>query len=276
MMAKKETSNKAEITVWTPQKKLFDTDGDLFIARFEKVFDKKGIEDYDQFKINKKSYITMMPTIAQYLNYFSDNFDDDNELITAYYTLKNIIDKQKDFNESNMKAFICLLYEFLFTDEICKKISLLVDRNYLRDIDNNVKAPNKEYLESLEFNNLHVKILLRISFGMKMIIPVMSHFFSINRIKSTNDNNYIYLFFRPLFDIWIDEANLYNKLYVYIKSRVVESYSMNKIIFGQREIFGKDLYLIASDFTRRVLISDNMPKYSFGEDDNVVGLTDLS
>ena len=271
-MAKKNKNKKvSEITTWTAKKKLFEKDGDLFIARFERVFDKEGIEQYDQFKINKKSYANIMDTITDYLNYFVDKFDDDNELISAYYALKNIIDKQKDFNGDNMKAFIVLMYEILFTPEICKKIADLVTENYHDDIDNNVKTPNKEYLESLEFNNLHVMIMLRISFGMKMIIPVMCHFFSVNKIKSGNDNNFIYLFFRPLFDIWNDEANLYNKVYVYIKSRVVESYAMNKIIFGQREIFGKDLYLIASDFTRRVLISDNMPKYTFLEKGNVVG-----
>ena len=56
------------------------------------------------------------------------------------------------------------------------------------------------------------------------------------------------------------EVNMYNKLYVYVKAKVLESYANNSTIFSQREIFGTDVYTVVNQFTKKVLISENMVK----------------
>ena len=58
---------------------------------------------------------------------------------------------------------------------------------------------------------------------------------------------------------------MFNKLYVYVKTKVLESDSNNRTIFEQREIFGIDVYTVISQFTKVVLISENMVKYKFNE-----------
>ena len=75
--------------------------------------------------------------------------------------------------------------------------------------------------------------------------------------------------------------DLYNKLFVYVKAKVNESYSNNSPIFEQREIFGEDVYSVVHSFVRRVLISENIVKYKFNEvydykqkkyKENIIGL----
>ena len=56
---------------------------------------------------------------------------------------------------------------------------------------------------------------------------------------------------------------MYKKLFVYVKAKVLEANSNNAPIFDQREIFGVDTYNVISQFTKKVLISENVVKYKF-------------
>ena len=46
---------------------------------------------------------------------------------------------------------------------------------------------------------------------------------------------------------------------------MLESNSNNSPIFEQREIFGTDVFSVINQFTKKVLISENMVKYKFNE-----------
>ena len=74
---------------------------------------------------------------------------------------------------------------------------------------------------------------------------------------------------------------MYNKLYVYVKAKVLESSSNNATIFGQKEIFGIDVFTVINLFLKKVIISENMVKYRFNKTwdpkqkkykENIVGL----
>lgn len=178
----------------------------------------------------------------------------------------------------------------------------------------------KKHLESLEFTNQHIKILLRISFGMKLMSPLLFHYLAINIYKIEKDDDVIFRFYHKLFTIFgygndyerfdkdgnllergidksvIDDAlkngtvtkttedgrvykyylesgdyytltkiDMYNKLYVYVKAKVLESNSNNAPIFEQREIFGTDVFTVINQFVKKVLISENIVKYKFNE-----------
>lgn len=338
-----KVSKLLKIDKWTPKSSqcIVEPDNKIFLCHFDRVFQQPKLERYNKFYIQKLSYINNLELITKYINYFINCYDSDNELISAYLKIKFETDEKRSFTENNMEAYISFLYEVLFTDTIINKINMLVDDNYLFDIEGNDSKKKKyqkndrKHLESLEFTNQHVKILLRISFAMKLMAPCMLHYHSINSIKLEKDSDNIYRFYKPLFDIfglvekhtdeayiendnnyfyvyntateyydkydfhnkrlvmcsisndvinklvyedgniyvgstnYIAEYNLYNKLYVYVKTKVNESYSNNSPIFEQQEIFGIDLYSKIQDFVRRVLISENVIKYKFNN--NIIG-----
>ena len=174
-----------------------------------------------------------------------------------------------------------------------------------------------------KFTNQHIKILLQISFGMKIMSPALFHYVQLNTIKIEKDSDIIFRFYQRLFDLFgyantyemcltdgtveveglskedvmadVNEKNLeptymgkdvyyhftdgngighyytrtkinmYNKLYVYVKAKVLESNANNSPIFSQREIFGVDVYSVVNSFTKKVLISENVVKYKFNE-----------
>jgi hypothetical protein len=169
-----------------------------------------------------------------------------------------------------------------------------------------------------------VKVLLDISFGIKILSPVMFHYTRMNGVDTGKNTYTIYKFYERLFSIFgygtdyniynmdgtiykcdishdqvmehVDTYNLervndgythryyfdlsvlypdeesrkvyyapvsinmYNKLWIYVKAKVLESNASNSPIFAQREVFGVDLFTVVNMFTKRVLISDNMVK----------------
>jgi hypothetical protein len=148
----------------------------------------------------------------------------------------------------------------------------MVKDNYLDDIERTVPDAqySQKYLESLEFKNIHIEILLRISFGMKIICPLMYHYFAKNHmkmdeIKKNRDVSIVYDFYSPLFPLFSDNVNMFNKLFVYIKRKVLDSQFHNEKIFNQREIYGIDQYTLIEKFIKKQLISENIIKYQFNK-----------
>ena len=265
----KQGMKKSKITSWKPKSQddiLVNSDGKIFIIYFEKVIKPEAVaSSYDRFYIKKGSYEKQLDVITKYINFFMKFYDPENEMLMAYFKIKYAIDKQKMFTEENPEQLIDLIYELLFTPSIVQKINKLVEDNYLDDIEvtedgKKYDKKEKKHLESLEFTNQHIKILLRISFGIKCISPIMFHYISLNVIKLDKDSDMIYNFYKRLFDIFSDGVNMYNKLFVYVKAKVLESKSHNNPIFEQRNILGNDEYSVIRTFLHKVLISDNIVK----------------
>lgn len=276
-MIKKETASKNSnkkclITSWQPSQEdiVVTTDGKIFIMLFDKLLGMEKMAQYNKFYIKKSAYEKQLEVISRYMNFFMKFYDPEHEMASAFLKIKFALDREKRFNEENQQELIDLIYEVLFTDSIIEKICRMVEENYLDDIEsseNSKKYVSKErkHLESLEFTNKHMKILLRISFGMKCIAPILFHYTNLNNIKVPRDGDLIYNFYKKLFTIFSDGVNIYNKLFVYVKTKVLESKSHNAPIFEQRDIMGVDEYSVLDKFLKNVLISDNMVKYKFNE-----------
>lgn len=274
--SKSEIPNKlpkqSKIVSWKPKDEdiLTTYDGGIFIFRFDKLFKDEEAQNYMKFTIKKGSYDKQLDVITRYINFYIKFYDQEHELPVSFLKIKYGIDKEKRFNEENYSQLIDLIYEIIFTDTTISKICQLVEDNYLDDIESSEDSKRyiskeKKHLESLEFTNKHVKILLRISFGMKIIAPILFHFVFVNKIKLDKDSDLIYQFYKRLFDIFSDDCNMYNKLFVYTKAKVLESKSHNSLIFDQRDIMGGDEYITISQFLKKVLISENIVKYKFNE-----------
>ena len=215
---------KAPIHTWKPTKEtnFVDCDGKLFIIHFDKIFGINELSMYNKFMIKKCSYENQLDIIVKYANFFMNNYDPENELALAYIKLKQAIDK-KVYDKDNMNALISAIYEIMFTPSIIEKIEIMTEENYLDDIESSddpkaYSTKDKKHLESLEFTNQHIKLLLEISFCMKIMSPVIFHYFAINLIKLEKDSDYIFRFYEKLFDIFGKDCNMYNKLFIYVNA----------------------------------------------------------
>ena len=290
---KKRASRSAEINTWKPKKSevITESDGNIFIVNFDKVYHNPGAAKYNKFCVKKSSYEEHLKVYSQYINYFINKYDTDNELVSAYFKLKYMLDVQNMFTRENPQALITAIYEIIFTPSMCDKIIRMVHDNYLDDIerpsdDEYKKGAENKYLESLEFKNIHIEILLRISTAFKIITPVMYHYFTKNKIKpdeltSKRDVSIVYDFHKPALKLFQGDVDIFNKLFVYVKRKVVDACFHNEKIFRQREIFGDDPGLLIEKFVKKQLIAENIVKYRFNKnwdpkkkkyDENPIGL----
>lgn len=247
---------------WKPSSKdsIVGYDGKLIKIPFDKIFNKPNIEALNTFIIKKESYVSRLPELTHYINYFIKYYDLDNELILSYLKLKFIIDDKR--NKIKTGKFIDALYNILFTDSMKSKIEKMVEDNYYIDLSSD--NTDKKYDESLEFTEAHAKTMMKISVSMKIMVPVMFHYINNhNLIKKYGSTDTLYRFYERLFDLYDPEIDLYNKLYISAWSKVNVSYLRNRASWDQREIFGVDPHSYMKELLIDKIINETIFKYVF-------------
>lgn len=245
------------------------------IVKFDKELDKVGnehIASLNEWRITKLSYSTYLPKMCEELNFFESIYDTEGELIAALFAIKWMIDSDNiSYTMKNFDAFRDLCYKLLFTPSMKEKITRMVEENYADDIEtenvNNLKNPDiisimQRKKKSLEFKNEHVKALLMISFGIKMLSPIISHFAVMRNINIRDNIMIFYDFYLPMFGVFDFDFNIYNKVYAYIENKVNSSLNFNRSIFEQQEVEGKDKSIIVGQIMARNIIIDNLVKFS--------------
>lgn len=278
-MQKETAPKKSPINVWKPTKTseiYVEQDNKIFICRFERIWNQPKFRGYEKFSLKKGCYENKLDIITKYINYFLNFYDTDLELVNAYLKIKFALEKDGMYpSRESIPSYIDFIYELIFTPTMVQKIKKLVDDNYLDDVEGDpsgkkkVYKSNKKHLESLEFTNQHVKILLAISFGIKIMSPVVLHFLYLRNIKIEKDSDMIYQFYKRLFPLLQEDCDIYVKLYLYVKAKILESNVNNQKMYDHREIFGEDVFTLINNFVKRVFISENLVKYEFGG--NILG-----
>lgn len=199
------------INGWKPKKNqlIVERDGKLLVCHFDKIFgEPEKLNEYSKFIIGKESYINRLDDIVLTVNYFEAYYDPEYELVTAYLKIKYCLDNKKFFTEENMNSYIEFIYELLFNPRMVNKINKMVDDNYKGDIETPDEEKKKflknekKHLESLEFTNKHVKILLAISTSMKLMAGPLFHYIQRNKIKLPKGTDIIFRFYQRLFDLF--------------------------------------------------------------------------
>lgn len=232
-------------------------DGKNLVIEFDKIFNAPSASVLNSFIIKKDSYVKYLDIMCDYVNYFIKFYDTDKELLPMYATIMKIISDTR--TQLNQSQFIELMYKVIFTDSIKAKITELVEDNY--DIDVEDHSSGKKYAESLEFRNEHVKLLMKISMGMKLMVPVMFHYINKNNIQKVV--GYLYPYYQKLFYIFDDDIDIYHKLWITVTSRVNTSSSQNKKMFYQREIFGVTPLTLTDELLKDNIIGETIWRYTF-------------
>lgn len=260
--------------------KLFPEDARFFalpkilIIKFNKELNQLGNENIsalNEWKVTKLSYSTYLPKLAEELNFFESMYDKEGELITALFRIKYLIDVDNiSFTLKNFDAFKDLCYKTIFTPSLKAKITQMIDENYIDDIEaeniRNMKNPDmlsimQRKKKSLEFLNEHVKAMLEISFGIKILSFIVNHFAVMRSINIQKNIDLFHKFYIDMFNVFEHDFNIYNKIFSYIENKVNSSYNFNKSIFEQQEIEGKDKSIIINQLMSRNVIIDNFIKF---------------
>ena len=203
------------------------------IINFDKELDhvdNENIAALNEWKVTKLSYSSYLPRMCEELNFFEAMYDREGELITALFRIKYLIDVDNiSYTMRNFDAFKDMCYKTLFTPSMKEKITRMIDENYADDIEaenlRNMSDPNllsimQRKKKSLEFKNEHVKALLEVSFGVKILSFIINHFAVMRSINIQKNLDIFYRFYLDMFDVFDHDFNIFNKVYAYVESKV--------------------------------------------------------
>ena len=224
------------------------------IIKFDKELahtDNENIAALNEWKVTKLSYSSYLPRMCEELNFFETMYDEEGELITSLFRIKYLIDVDNiSYTMKNFDAFKDLVYKTIFTESMKEKITRMVNENYVDDIEaeniKNMKNPDMMSImqrkkKSLEFLNIHVKAMLMISFGIKILSFIVNHFAVMRSINIQKNIDIFYQFYIDMFKVFDFDFDIYNKIWSYVESKVNSSYNFNRSIFEQQEIEGLNI-----------------------------------
>ena len=240
------------------------------IVKFDKELkcDNENISALNEWRVTKFSYSSNLPKLCEELNFFETLYDQEGELIAALFRIKYMIDVDNvSYTIKNFDAFKDFCYKTIFTPSMKEKITRMIDENYLDDIEaeniRNMKNPDllsimQRKKKALEFLNVHVKAMLEISFGIKILSSIVNHFLVMRSINVQKNLDYFYRFYIDMFSVFEHDFEIYNKIYSYVENKIASSFNFNRSIFEQQEITACNnnnhamvsLLIIAGNFLR--------------------------
>lgn len=183
----------------------------------------ENIAALNEWKVTKLSYSTYLPRMCEELNFFEAMYDREGELIAALFRIKYLIDVDSiSYTMKNFNAFKDLVYSTIFTPSLKEKIHTMIEENYVDDIEaeniRNMTNPDMMSImqrkkKSLEFLNVHVKAMLQISFGIKILSFIINHFCVMRAINIQKNIDIFYRFYIDMFYVFDFEFDIYNKIY---------------------------------------------------------------
>ena len=196
-----------------------------------------------------------MYNILRYINYFIEFFDDDDELLNAYFTMMfQIMNADLDLPPID---FVESIYASFTTESMIHKIVRMVNYN----IDPNlVKQNDRVYDESIQLTLDHLKAIIALSCIHKFIIPIVSQYYAVKKeVLEKNgwtDKDLYYYTFSAFIDSFNESFDvvLSNKLYHTATTRVTKTTNQESPMWNRRYRFGTTPTVYTSKLIREFII----------------------
>jgi len=266
--------------------------GNIFGIGFDKLFEKDELVVYNNFEMNsKRNFRNLSSAILEtYNEIFLDEggrFNEDLALIL--FNIISVKSKIVTNDKTTYEEFIALLDKI--TDDgdslLLTTLSTYVEENYALDLDGITKASKdkkKKINEELQFKDSHAKVLLKIAYLYRIIIPLISVYFVYNKgwfpktakgTTSTDDeiefDDINYSIFAHLFEKYANdpENKLRNKLYKLTYSKVSRTGYSDKKFWLAAENVAISSKSVSLDIYEK-LLTNAIPKMSIDGDKNIV------
>lgn len=237
---------------------------DIMVCDFDKVFPSLTKKSLNVFYITRPAFYKKSNLICDTINFFMKYYDEDNELITAYVHIKAMSDLT--IMAYTFKSFVDDIVNRLFTESMVGKVKKMVEDQYRIDLE----ASNKDekYAENpYQYTNKHGKILMEISTAVKIIIPIISHYYAV-RNDMLDENlvlkTYIYHCFYALFPLFEGDTNIYNKLYATVDKIVTNTEYQDSGMWKRNKNKGNTPTTEKNRITK-IVIQDLLYKYEFNQ-----------
>ena len=203
----------------------------------------------------------MREHLPRYLNYFLKYYDQDKELLLAYFNMKYVLDYHGDKYEKDQ--FILDIKRLILTPSILNKAYVMNEDNYSLDLDEKNYRNDKN--PALQYQDKHAKTLMWMSLLMNMVIPLSTHYILIRNIQDAD------IFLLEVFECIMNLSNIdiVSKLYETSNSNIMRNAKSHQGLFSLQDIRSKNTTTLSMDSLENIILNI-MPKYTY--DKNIVSL----
>lgn len=244
---------------WEPEEQdmIFQTAKDYIFVNISRFFGLENNRDFNSFIISskyKRAYNNpdIREHCCKYMNYFEKYYDKEQELCAFYARTKFLIDCHPEYNQD---AFFYDLVKYIAHGTISLKLGFMNESNYKLNLDYHYKKN-----PVLCYENVHGKVLMKISLIMCAMIPLLCHFMYKRDIRNSST------FLLSIYDkiISIGDVDIYSKLYETSTSNVSINAKRNQGIWNMQDIRGTNITLHSEECVQNILINI-MPKYVYNQ-----------
>lgn len=204
---------------------------------------------------------TMREHLPKYLNYFLKYYDQDRELLFAYFAMKYMIDYHGDIYEK--EQFIMDIRNMILSPSILNKSRVMNEDNYNLNLDDKNYRNDKN--PALQYQDRHAKALMWISLLMNMVIPLTTHYILIKNIEDVDQ------FLLQVFEVIMDltDIDIAAKLYETCNSNIERNAKAHSGLWMLQDIRAKNTTTLSSDSLVNIILNI-IPKYVYS--DNIISL----
>ena len=286
--------NKTNIEKTETKPNFYSEDGgNLFGVAFDEIFGKEELEVYNLFEMNsKRNFKNLVPAIIEtYQEIFLDQGGRFNEelaiILFNVLSVKSSLEIQD--GETSYDDFLKMIDVITDSNDgiLIQTIDEFVRENYGLKLDEstrNTKSKKNKINEELQFSDAHAKTLIKIAYLFRIMIPVISVYFSYNKTsfaknedQRDNDDFEDLKFgeinseiFNYLFEKFAENADaIRNKLYKLTLSRVSKTVYSDKRFWAVAKNQGitKDTETLE---IYKKLLTNAIPKLSIDPDKNLI------
>lgn len=269
-------------------------DGNVFGIAFDSIFEQEQLDVYNQFFMSSKRNFKNLSSLI--LETYNEIFLNDKGAVKEELALVlfNILNAKVNLavNESkgtftSYDSFIEILDKIINDGNqlLIKTIDTYVNENYALSLDKTTqetKDKKKKVNEELQFSDNHAKELLKIAYLYRIMIPVISVYFVLNKSslvsEATDDEDFEELefddvnsnIFAHLFETFAKNPKaLRNKLYKLTYSRISRTAYSDKRFWSAAKNVAITKDTEALEIYKK-LLTNAIPKLSIEEDKNVI------
>ena len=205
-------------------------------------------------EVGKKSFFKNINSLVRYINYFIEYFDDDMELMQAYfYTMFSIMISKFELPPDD---FIDQIRSTFATNSMVNKIVAMIDYNVDASM---LKKVDKKYDESIQLTSEHLKAVMGISCIHKFIIPVVSQYIKARHQEmiagGISEKEMYFRAFTRFIDVFDDiyDINLFNKFYHTATTRISKTKN-EKLMWEHRGFDGVTPAAFAAHLMRDLFV----------------------
>jgi len=203
----------------------------------------------------------MREHLPKYLNYFTKYYDQDKELLLAYFNLKYVLDYHGD--HYSKEQFILDIKRLILNPSILNKAIVMNEDNYILELDEKNYRNDKN--PALQYADKHAKILMWMSLLMNMIIPLATHYFLVS--NGLDVDQFLLEVFEPILDL--TDINIISKLYETSNSNINRNAKAHQTLWEMQDVRGRNVTTLSMDSLENIILNI-MPKYTYEK--NIVSL----